>query len=53
LIRYRRAGRFSAVAIASAACGMLVYPAAGFGVVVPALIFALTKVAIALFPDRC
>ena len=43
---------FNAAAFASQASGMLVYPAAALGVAVPALVFCLTKIAVALFLDR-
>ena len=43
---------FNATAFASQAAGMLVYLAAALGVAVPALVFCLTKIAVALFLDR-
>ncbi len=43
---------FNATAFASQARGMLVYLAAALGVAVPALVFCLTKIAVALFLDR-
>ena len=42
----------NAIAFAAAATGWWIYPAAALGIAVPALIFALSKVAFALAASR-